>query len=53
MKHGLVLAINPVLFTNVLGESPGCKLFFLISQPRGCPWKIRDNKDRNDGDEYL
>ena len=48
-----MFAIDPVFFADVFSESPGRELFFLISQPGGRSWKIRDDEDGNDSDKYL
>lgn len=53
MPHGLVLAVDPVVFTNVGLEPPDSQVLFFFRQPAGGSRKIREDEDGDDSANDL
>lgn len=49
MEERLLLAACPIIFANILFQSPGCQLPFLFAEPGRSSWEIWENKERCKG----
>lgn len=53
MQKCLLLAINPIIFSNILVQSPSGKLFLLFGEPSRGSWEIRDDEEGEESKEDL
>jgi len=53
MQKGLLLAINPIIFSNVLVQSPSSELFLLLREPSRSSWEIGDDEECEESNENL
>lgn len=53
IKHRLMLAVDPIILTNIHFQSPSGQYFLVFCQPWSCAWQVGYDEEGEYSDEDL